>query len=70
MKGFHVTENEWLMLREKFEALCQFQAWQLLRKNTKNNHTNEFEDVVQELEMHLLIAGSYTQSGSSHSSIS
>jgi hypothetical protein len=56
---FKVNENEWLDLQEQFGDLCCFQAWDLLKKNTKNNHNNDFEDVVQELRMHLLIAGSY-----------
>jgi len=56
---FQVTESEWLQLQEKFEDLCHFQAWQLLKKNTKNNHTNDFDDVAQELKMHPLIAGTY-----------
>jgi hypothetical protein len=59
LNKFKVTEDEWLELEIKFQQLCNFQAWQLLKKNTKNNHTNEFEDIVQELRMHLLIAGSY-----------
>ena len=57
--NFSVSEDEWVLLQDKFEALCHFQAWQLLKKNTKNNHTNDFDDVAQELRMHLLIAGSY-----------
>lgn len=56
---FEVKPSEYELLDEKFGDLCNFQAWQLLKKNTKNNHTNDFDDVVQELRMHLLIAGSY-----------
>jgi len=56
---FSVTESEYVVLNEKFGDLANFQAWQLLKKNTKNNHTNDFEDIAQELRMHLLIAGSY-----------
>lgn len=56
---FEVTSEEYAVLDEKFGDLCNFQAWQLLKKNTKNNHTNDFDDVVQELRMHLLIAGTY-----------
>jgi hypothetical protein len=56
---FEVTSTEYEVLDKKFGDLCNFQAWQLLKKNTKNNHTNDFDDIVQELRMHLLIAGTY-----------
>lgn len=56
---FSITSSEYEMLDEKFSQLSNFQAWQLIKKNTKNNHTNEFEDIVQELRMHLVIAGTY-----------
>lgn len=56
---FELSNEEYLILEEKFIKLCGFQAFQLLRKNTKNNHTNEAEDIMQELKMHLLIAGIY-----------
>jgi hypothetical protein len=56
---FSITADEYEMLDKKFGNLSNFQAWQLLKKNTKNNHTNEFEDIIQELRMHLIIAGAY-----------
>lgn len=56
---FGVTDEEYVALDGEFKKLCYTQAWQLLRKNSRNNHTNDFEDVVQELKMHILIAGSY-----------
>jgi len=56
---FSITNEEYEMLNAKFGDLSNFQAWQLLKKNTKNNHTNEFDDIVQELRMHLIIAGTY-----------
>lgn len=56
---FEVTTDEYLLLEKEFGKLCKFQGWQLLRKNTKNNHTNEFDDVSQDLSMHLIIAGIY-----------
>jgi hypothetical protein len=56
---FKVTTEEYLLLEKEFGKLCKFQGWQLLRKNTKNNHTNEFEDISQDLSMHLIIAGMY-----------
>jgi hypothetical protein len=58
---FEITNEEYTLLETQFIKLCGFQAFQLLRKNTKNNHTNEVEDIMQELKMHLLIAGIYTK---------
>jgi hypothetical protein len=32
--SFPVTEEEYLILDGKFGELCEYQAWQLLKKNT------------------------------------
>ena len=56
---FPVTENEFLELDTKFGALCHYAAWQLKKKNSNNNHTDEQEDVAQDLRIALLRAGSY-----------
>jgi hypothetical protein len=56
---FQINDEEYSMLEKQFIKLCGFQSSQLLRKNTKNNHTHELDDVMQELKMHLLIAGIY-----------
>ena len=58
-EDFEVTSREYELLDKKFGKLCSFAAWQLLKKNTNNNHTNDFDDIVQEQRMHLLIAGAY-----------
>jgi hypothetical protein len=56
---FPVTEREYFLLNDKFGDLCEYAAWQLLKKNSRNNHTNEQEDIAQELRISLLRAGSY-----------
>jgi hypothetical protein len=56
---FNVTDEEYFVLEEKFEKLSNFQAWQLFKKNSKNNHTNDLDDITQELRMYILIAGQY-----------
>lgn len=58
-KDFPISEDEYSQLNKKFDNLCHYASWQLLRKNIKNNHTLDEEDVVQELRMVLLVAGSY-----------
>ena len=57
--SFPVTEEEYQILNEKFGELCEYQAWQLLKKNTKNNHTDSQEDIAQDMRMALLRAASY-----------
>ena len=57
--NFPVTHNEYSQLDEKYSSLLQFIGWQLIKKNTRNNHTDEQEDVVQDLRISLIRAGSY-----------
>lgn len=56
-----VTPEEYTKLDQKFGKLCYYAAWQLSRKNTKNNHQNDLEDFYQELIFSMLKAGSYTK---------
>ena len=58
-KSFPITEAEWTNLSNKFGPLSHYIAWQLYRKNSRNNHTDEQEDIVQELTIALIRAGSY-----------
>lgn len=63
MKGicdsFPISNEEYLGLEKEFGKLTKYASWQLLRKNAKNNHTDDFEDINQELTMSLIRAGSY-----------
>lgn len=56
---FPITEREYAILDDRFGNLCHYAAWQLQKKNAKNNHTNEPDDDVQELRIALIRAGSY-----------
>jgi len=58
-KSFPVTETEYRELDAKFGQLAEFAAWQLIKKNSRNNHTNEQADIAQELRISILTAGSY-----------
>lgn len=57
--NFPITQGEYEVLDERFGNLCHYAAWQLKKKNVKNNQTNEPEDDVQELRIALIRAGSY-----------
>lgn len=57
--SFPVTEEEYLILDDKFGELCEYQAWQLIKKNTRNNHTDSQEDIAQDMRIALLRAASY-----------
>ena len=48
-----------MLLDEKFGDLCEYAAWQLIKKNSRNNHTDEQTDIAQELRIALIRAGSY-----------
>ena len=56
---FPVTEAEYFKLNEMFGDLAHYAAWQLYRKNMKNNHTSDPEDIAQDLRMAMMRAGSY-----------
>ncbi len=57
--NFPINNDEYLALEKSFGQLTKYASWQLLRKNAKNNHTDDFEDINQELIMSLIRAGSY-----------
>lgn len=58
-KKYPISEDEYTLLHQKFGDLNHYIAWQLYNKNTRNNHTDEQEDISQELTLSLLRAGSY-----------
>ena len=58
-KSFPITEEEYKKLDEKFGALSHYIGWQLYRRNSKNNHTEDHFDIVQDLTLAILRASSY-----------
>jgi hypothetical protein len=58
-KNFILTSEEYAELCKKFQDLCRFAAWQLIRKNVRNNHTDEMEDIEQDLLIAVIRAGVY-----------
>lgn len=59
LKTFGVTDLEYDLIDKKFGKLAHTAAWELLRKNSRNNHTDEQEDIAQRLRISFLRAGSY-----------
>ena len=58
-ESFPITNEEYSVLEKEFGQLTKYAAWQLLKKNAKNNHTDDFDDINQELLMSIIRAGSY-----------
>lgn len=59
MKSWGVSDDDFFILEEKYGNLCEYAAWQLIKKNSNNNHTDSQEDIAQDLRMALLVAGAY-----------
>jgi hypothetical protein len=58
-KDWKITNEEYNMLNDKFGDLAEYAAWELFKKNSRNNHTDEQSDIAQELRIALIRAGSY-----------
>jgi len=58
-KEWKISTAEYNELDEKFGDLCEYAAWELYKKNSRNNHTDEQSDISQNLRMALMKAGSY-----------
>lgn len=56
---FPVTNEEYLELDERFGKLVWHASHELKKKNSRNNYTDDPEDIKQELQMSMLRAGSY-----------
>lgn len=58
-ESFPITNSEYFNLESEFGQLTKYATWQLIRKNAKNTHTDDFDDINQELLMSIIRAGSY-----------
>ncbi len=59
LNSFPVSDDEYHKLDELFGDLAHYAAWQLVQKNVKNNHTDDQEDIAQEIRWASIRAGSY-----------
>jgi len=58
-KKFPISNEEYQQLHKSYSKLCWKIAHELKRKNSRNNYTEETEDIYQELVVAMLRAGSY-----------
>jgi hypothetical protein len=58
---FQITEEEYAELDKEFGNLCYKAAWELKKKNFRNNYTDEIEDIVQDLRWSMSRACIYTK---------
>lgn len=56
---YRITDEEYSILSKQLSKLCWKAAHELKRKNSRNNHTDDTEDIYQGLVMDMLRAGSY-----------
>lgn len=56
---FPITEEEYKELDSRFSKLCYYAAHQLKKKNSRNNYTDDIDDINQELQLSIIRAGSY-----------
>lgn len=56
---YRITEDEFKELDKRFGKLCWHASHELKNKNTRNNYTDDPEDINQELQISMLRAGSY-----------
>ena len=57
--SYRINDDEFKELEQKFGKLCFYAAHQLKKKNSRNNYTDDIEDISQELQLSILRAGSY-----------
>lgn len=56
---FPINDEEYELLHEQFSKLLWHASHELKRKNSRNNYTDDAEDIYQELVSAMLRAGSY-----------
>ncbi len=58
-KKFPISNEEYAALDKQYSRLCWKASHELKRKNSRNNFTDDAEDIYQELVAAMLRAGSY-----------
>lgn len=58
-KEWPITSEEYELLDKDFGKLVEHQAWDLIKRNTKSNYTDDQADIAQYLRIAMMKAGSY-----------
>lgn len=61
LSKFRLSDKEWIDLDKKYGKLCKFQARTLLDKNTTSMHTEDYEDIEQEMRQSMIVAALYAK---------
>lgn len=59
LKRFSLSNDEWMQLHKQFHKLSCFQARSLVDRNNMGSHTDDYEDIEQEMRQHVVIAAMY-----------
>src|SRR5580704_12609511 len=59
ISDFALTDAEYAAIEPQWDNLVHFAAWQHLRSNAGNRHTDDEADLAQSLRLSLLTAGAY-----------
>lgn len=59
ISNFPITDSEYDQLMDKFGKYCYYIAWQLKKNNTRNNSTDDLDDIIQQLRFAVVKAASY-----------
>lgn len=57
--SFPITGEEYSLLMDALDKYCYYIAWQLKKNNTRNNSTDELEDIIQQLRFSVIKAAAY-----------
>lgn len=58
-KEWPVTTEEYELLEKDFGKLIEYQSWDLIKRNTKSNFTDDQTDIAQQLRIAMMKAASY-----------
>lgn len=58
-KEWPITSEEYELLDKDFGRLIEHQSWDLIKRNTKSNFTDDQTDIAQCLRIAMMKAGSY-----------
>lgn len=58
-KEWFISTDEYELLEKEFGKLIEYQSWDLIKRNTKSNFTDDQTDIAQQLRIAMMKAASY-----------